>query len=176
MDEVALAKEVAEYKLRTEDEKKLGDDGYWKVNGVRKPMMFMFLQMVMATTVTEASVERSFALQCRTYSPLRSRLSIEMVNHIMFIKANVCKPLAEPKKEKEKKITYTITQDDWEKLALNLSEPLIQPTHLTRMATRKEQALNIPRYATVKVKWNVENGGEWCEGVVTEVPGNGVSL
>ena len=99
-----------------------------------------------------------------------------MVNHIMFIKANVCKPLAEPKKEKEKKITYTITQDDWEKLALNLSEPLIQPTHLTRMATRKEQALNIPRYATVKVKWNVENGGEWYEGVVTEVLGNGVYM
>jgi len=166
-DENALNKEFVEFRLRTEEEKKLSPDAYWKQNAGRKPMMYMFRDAMRTVVVTEASVERSFALQKRVFAPQRCRMSDETMNMMMFLKSLLSR--TKPKANPKPKLTTTISGDDWESFAVNLSAPSLQVKNQTRLQSKLQAASNLKIGARVKVLW--KNPEKYYIGTVVEVHG-----
>jgi hypothetical protein len=69
----SVAKELANFKLRRTDERKQSWNAFWQSRELSSPYVAAFARDIAALLLTEAAVERSFALEDQIFTGLRSK-------------------------------------------------------------------------------------------------------
>ena len=164
-DTKAIAKSLAQFKIRATENKK---STYWDDKLVTDSWVVEFLLDIKNALVTEASVERSFMLQSKLFRPERTRLTTETMNALMFMKGNTrnfTSRTAAPR-------SHTLPLDEWKILATTLCTPTAnRPTRRT-----STDASMIRFCSKIEVAFNEDGEQNWYVGTVTGGSGDDFTI
>jgi len=161
-----LAENIAEFKVRTEAEKKEHPTKFWKTKQTSCTYLSRFHHFLSSLVVSEAAVERSFNSQTHILTGERNRLTNQTMNMFLFCKVNFAK-LKQKHRPLQVKRSNTLSHEEWKLLLLSLTE--VPSKRKTRQEHRKENALGLHIGDTVSVEFVTAGKAIMHDGVIVEL-------